>query len=361
MDQKRLGITVEESTAIKGLLIILIILGHAQPLIQIPGVLRRFFYDFHVHCFMILPLLYPVKYLSSERIKNYFARLMVPFILLFLLFFLGKNIPLFISSYHSGVITFKDVINTINGGLHSLIMGGYFPLAESIKLRYLWFLPLMFSFSIIKDFYNTTANQWTKATFISLGMIFYMILWVCLYLPYFAGIKETMMDWSPFSIYQALGALFLGVTTVTLLKKTYFSNQRKIIQVVLSVVFIVIFLIYSITPKASPYMLVLKSMIPVIAFMLFYNYKEILARLSILRKFGEHSFEIYIVQSPLCIAMYTIIPNLFPTESFLVRACVFIFILAICYYIAKLLLKISIVKRILFPRTWDEFVGKTDK
>ena len=327
----KLSITIDESTAIKGLLIILIILGHAQPLIQIPGRVRSFFYEFHVHCFMILPLLYPIKQLSKGRIKNYIARLMVPYILLFLLFFSGKIIPPFII-YLSGYSSHVNFVETIIRGGHSLIMGGYFPLGDSIEVRYLWFLPVMFSFLIIRDYYNTYASQMSRAILLLLGAIFYFILWVCLYPPYLIEIKKTVMDWSPFSIWQALGALFMGVTTVFLLEKSYFSNISKAIIIVLLLTFVAILSLYCMTPKSSVYRIILNAITPIIAFMVIYYYKNILSSLKVLRRFGEHSFEIYIVQTPICIIMYTIIPKFISIESAIVRAFLFLIVLAVCYY-----------------------------
>ena len=353
----KLSITINESTAIKGLLIILIILGHAQPLIQIPGRVRSFIYEFHVHCFMILPLLYPIKQLSKGRIKNYFARLMVPYILLFLLFFSGKIIAPCIS-YLSGSPSHVNYVETIIRGGHSLIMGGYFPLGNSIEVRYLWFLPVMFSFLFLRDYYNTVASKMNRAILLLIGAIFYFILWVCLYPPYFIEIKETVMDWSPFSIWQALGALFMGLTTVVLLEKSYFSNISKALKIVLLFTLVAILSLYCMTPKSSVYRIILNVITPINAFMVIYYYKNILSSLKVLRRFGEHSFDIYIVQTPICIIMYTIIPKFISIDSAIVRAFLFLIVLAVCYYSAQLLRHIKIVNRLLFSRTWDELMGK---
>ena len=355
----KLSISFRESTAIKGFLIILIILGHAQPLIQISGVLRSFFYDFHVHCFMILPLLYPVKQLSRERVKNYFARLIIPYILLFVIFYIGRYVPLLIMRNQSNGLTFYEVINLIIEGSKSMVMGGYFPLGDSIKIRYLWFLPVMFSFVIIKDYYFTILSKKQKTAVLLLGGIFYSILWVCLYPPFFIEEKREIMYYSPLSIWQAIGALFMGVITMYALRITYSSKLRMIMKIALPIIFIIIYRLYTFFPKTSEYLLPLKTVIPIIAFMLLFFYKEVFSKSIILRRFGEQSFEIYIIQTPICVLMYTFLPKLIPNNSIMVRLLSFILVLTICYYTAKIMSNIRIVKRFFFPRTWEELMGRS--
>ena len=347
----KFSISIEESTAIKGLLIILIIMGHAQPLIQIPNVIRRFVYDFHVQCFFILPLLYPVKQLTKERVKNYFARLMVPFYLLFVVFFFGKHAPLVLNS------AFPDegLINFIQKGGKGIITGGYFPLAESIGVRYLWFLPVMFSFSIVRDYYNANATKTGRCILMLIGAVSYFVLWVCLYTPFCAGVKETVMDYSPFSIWQAIGALFMGVMTIRIIGLT---SKGFITNFLLPIVFFSFFCFYAFTPNTSPLIVILKAIIPCLAFMMVYNHRNMLSQSKILRMFGKHSFEIYIVQTPICIAMYTIIPKIISIEPAIIRTVLFFLVLATSYFIALLLLRVKIVKRFLFPRTWNEVRGK---
>ena len=281
----KLSITRDESTAVKGLLIILIILGHAQPLIHLPSPLRSFFYGFHVHCFMILPLLYPIKQLNKERIKNYVARLIVPYSLLFFLFFSGQLMMSIISSSSAVTSSPMDFVKAVIGGVYSMIMGGYFPLRDSIDVVYLWFLPAMFSLLIIRDYYMM-ASRLNKTILLSLGAIFYFLLWVCLYLPYFVGIKETIMYCSPFSVWQALGALFMGVTTITILEKAYSCNMGNTIKAVLLIAFVAMCAIYFMTPRKSVYWIIPNAFTPIIAFMFIYYFRDVLSRIRLFRKFG---------------------------------------------------------------------------
>ena len=160
-------ITRAESSAIKGILIILIILGHFQPYVRIPVFIRSFIYAFHVNCFLILPLFYPIKQLNFNRIKNYFARLMIPYTIIYGLLFIGSCVRIIAHDQHD-----TNVVSYIMKGGWTYLVGGYYPLYHTIDLRYLWFLPLMFSFSIVKDYYNS-ANNRTKYYLLCFGFVFY--------------------------------------------------------------------------------------------------------------------------------------------------------------------------------------------
>jgi peptidoglycan/LPS O-acetylase OafA/YrhL len=163
---------------------------------------------------------------------------------------------------------------------------------------------------------------------------------------------------SPFSVWQALGALFMGVTTITILEKAYSCNMGNTIKAVLLIAFVAMCAIYFMTPKKSVYWIIPNAFTPIIAFMFIYYFRDVLSRIRLFRKFGEHSIEIYIVQTPICILFYTIIPKLISVESVFVRILLTAVILAVCYYSAHVLLHVKIAKRLFFSRTWDDLTGK---
>ena len=340
-------ISRSESNAIKGILIILIILGHFQPYIMIPKYVRAYIYAFHVNCFFILPLLYPIKQLSYGRVKNYFARLMVPYINIFILFFCCS----FVWRITHPLLSEQNVMYIL-GGTYSFVVGGFYPLLHNIGIRYIWFMPLMFSFSIIKDYYFINASKRMKYAILVIGFVSYCVLWVCLKGPYCSELRETVMYISPLSIWQAVGALFMGVITI-------FVLQRQLCNVTYLISFVILFVLFGITPDDSLFLLALKFIIPIVAFAVLYYNRSLLSLSSLLRKFGERSFEIYIVQTPICVVMYTLLPKLIPNDSIIVRLLSFVLVLTICYYMAKIMSNIKIVKRFFFPRTWDELMGRS--
>ena len=344
-----------ESNAIKGILIILVIIGHSSRLYDFPVSLRSFIYTFHYHCFFILPFLYPIKPISKNRIKKYIARLLIPYLTLFFIAFSflllkavregDNNIPLLIAN-----------------GLKTVILGGYYPLHNFFHIRYMWFLPAMFTLILIKDYFYSRAAQYEKKLILFCGIIFYYFLWVCLKGPYCSEIREEIMYLSPLSIWQAVGVCFLSWLTVNIIsyiKKQKHFGSIKYLKVFIFVIFVVLFVLFIKTSQDSILLLPMKSILPIVAFLFLFSYRKTLSKINIFRKYGEHSFEIYIVQTPISVVMYTMIPKYVNTESLYIRIFLFFLVIVICYYMALLVKKIPYINRVLFPRSWDEFMGRS--
>lgn len=338
-----ISISRSESNSIKGLLIMLVIIGHSYSLYGFPMSLRSFMYTFHYHCFFILPFLYPIKPLSKERFKNYIARLIIPYLSVFIITF----VSLFVYKLIKGSADMPYFFYAVK----AMVMGGYYPLNSSIGIRYIWFLPAMFSMVILKDYYFTSASEKMKWFMIVLGIPFYFFLWVCLKGPFCIGIREFLMNISPLSIWQALGILFISLLTVKLLS---IFSARLIDDVFITGLFIILFVLFIIIPSHSIFILVLKAVIPVVAFMMLFSFRKLLSKLKLLQKYGEHSFEIYIVQTPVCVILYTMIPKFLNTGHWYVGVILLFVVISLCYMVAMLVKKIPFFDRFFFPRTWNE-------
>jgi fucose 4-O-acetylase-like acetyltransferase len=142
----------QNSTAMKGFFILLIIFGHCSLLGAdwSHGIKYHvyswynYLYDFHVACFFILPFLYNKNTYKKGNIKKYAARLLVPFLLFCLICFLIS-------------LLYNKPINIYILPL-ALLTGSEYLLKNSIGFGYLWFLPAMFTLLLIKDFYYTSCR-----------------------------------------------------------------------------------------------------------------------------------------------------------------------------------------------------------
>ena len=87
-------ISINESTALKGLLIFLIVLGHNMIFTYyvLPYNGMAYLYSFHIQAFFILPFLYDSKILNVKRIKDYFFRLYWPFIIISIILYICRII-----------------------------------------------------------------------------------------------------------------------------------------------------------------------------------------------------------------------------------------------------------------------------
>lgn len=148
-----------ESNAIKGVLILAIILGHTIPFIRLTDSwkIMVWFYLFHIGSFFLLPCLYPPKRLSWERIRDYLIRFYVPFVWLFF--------PLLIFN-----IAWRGKTSSIYDCVLAFVGGGAIHLRNIIGVQFPWFLVAMFFVSIVRDAYELSSRE-LKKVLICLGVL----------------------------------------------------------------------------------------------------------------------------------------------------------------------------------------------
>ena len=138
-------ISREESTAIKGLLIFLIILGHNSFFSSESRIGMVYLYLFHIQAFFMLPFLYPHKKISFIRIRDYVIRLYYPFIILFLflslLNYVGNILGVIPENVSSQMI---ETDKHWNDFLLTILTGNGYNIDYFTGLQFLWFLPVMF-------------------------------------------------------------------------------------------------------------------------------------------------------------------------------------------------------------------------
>lgn len=131
----------QQSTWVKGLLILLIVLGHDSVLMgnyegMHKTVFFHFLYSFHVFAFFFVRSLYDWKPLCYAYAKKSFVKLYKPFTVWFFL--------LFVMSLLKG----HDFVGA-KTLLLAYITGSGSLMNKSFATSYLWFLPSMFSFSLL--------------------------------------------------------------------------------------------------------------------------------------------------------------------------------------------------------------------
>ena len=149
-EREKSWISRTDSSALKGLFILFIVMGHIR---GITFGFQNYIYCFHVQCFFILPFLYPSKHLTKKNIFNLFLKLLWPFLLLYAILTLLDIFVLHDSSF----ISSDEVIPGVNNivlGIWSFIAGGISLLNKFSGTQFLWFLPSFFSMCIIRMLYN---------------------------------------------------------------------------------------------------------------------------------------------------------------------------------------------------------------
>lgn len=311
----------DESNGLKGLLILLVVLGHNSLVMEFTG-LYSFLYSFHVYAFYILPFIYGVSYPKDN----------------------DKNIMKFILK--RGMANFKFFyILLIIWSLFSLIMvmarGTPFPsvmallegyilntsLRETFGVGFLWFMPTMVSVLLWRDVYYF-LNKKFKTILFSLGII----LWGLSY--------ATIIDYRylghilPFSIIFGIYFAIQGIATRWLLIHLTQFPWFKWLAPLLLLVNYTFICIRDYLPPGCIYLT--WSILPIIAFCAIFPWKNALGESHILKFFGKQSLGIYLLHVFVYNAYLQLLPWRSPINGVISFICT-ILITTWCIKIIKIM------------------------
>lgn len=145
MDINKSLIPKRDSTLVKGILILLIILGHNSILMQERAIFD-YLYHFHVYLFLLLPFLYNIPQLTVKRIRKDFIHIYKPYTITYFVLVLINTFVL------------NSEFNIIQT-LYAYISGNEYLLRANIGASFLWFMPTMFSLLLLR---NLLLNKQTK-------------------------------------------------------------------------------------------------------------------------------------------------------------------------------------------------------
>ena len=331
--------TREESTAMKGLLMVLIVLCHNALLNNslVDGSLlphRRFIYLFHSTCFFILPIMYgyTYKYGVEHRWRNIidytwrnFVRCWVPYTWFF---FLIVCVCLFLNRE----LSLSEIMNAYIIGTPSI-------LSSSIHNIFLWFLPSMFAVSLIKTcWYNSI--KCVKFIVVLLGMA---LMTICI----LGKTKSVYLleNNIPFSL--VLGLRFF---TIAFLVRGIIEWFGKITVMIACSCFLVIFTLLFFINNNVDLTSILRWLMPISVFPLLYYSRTFLIRAQLLITIGKYSLYIYLTH---IFVYYLVNPLLllFFTNSYYLGIISFIITLTISIGVSYLIDNSKLIKKLLFARS----------
>ena len=352
-------ISREESTAIKGLLIFLIILGHNSFFSSESRIGMVYLYLFHIQAFFMLPFLYPHKKISFIRIRDYVIRLYYPFIILFLflslLNYVGNILGVIPENVSSQMI---ETDKHWNDFLLTILTGNGYNIDYFTGLQFLWFLPVMFSMIILKDiYYDNDTSEILKYLIILCGSIFFFIYFIFGFrAPFDKSVIYLLKNYSPFAITYAFGAFFMGVVGLWIIK----NWKNSILYIIIPILFVfgttICFILQhdGEVPIDDKVRWGLLLTMPFLFFFIVYQIRNILSNSCLLKKLGEYSFPIYIIHPFLLKILFIIIYPLWGTNWGIVIISQVITTI-ISYYIARIIYMNPYLKAIIFPNSWNEF------
>lgn len=312
-------INIQQSNSIKAIIMLLIVLGHNHILApnNESSHLFGYLYRFHVSIFFILPFFYD-RYdsLCKEAINKIIVRNIIPYVLFFLLCYL---------LYHFIII--KDGFNP-KEFLFGLVNAPGYNVKNTSGFVFLWFLPVFMLMSLCKLFAN--RYKWLMILFFFTGFI------ICV-----SWDAYVFMWKAPFYILKALFYYSMGMSAYILSKNVKYINYLGIIS------FIVLTILYWTDIYYAQYFYFSLSA--------FFILKELTSKIDFskipfISLIGKYSLPIYLTH----VFIYNVLERLLPNT--LIWGIVIYFItiglsltVSICIY------KIEVIRKFLFPRSWQEW------
>ena len=332
-----------ESTALKGLLMILIVTGHLR---GIANDFQMYLYCFHVQCFFILPFLYPAKPLTQNNILNLGLKLLWPYLLLYA-FQIILSIYVFHDSYFIKSQELMPGINNIVLGLWSVITGGINLIDKYCGTQFLWFLPCFFSMIVIRMYYNEyIKGKFQKVVLCVIGIICYIVYSTFAYNNSFIPEEFIVISQSvsPFSVLQGLGYFVLGMSVVYLIKRIKYRKEYIYWGIVL-----ILTVIYILWSDSQIIFRLLRFVFPVFFFLAVYYSRAVFCRIKLLHAIGARSLAIYLIHPFLCILVGLLLPKDILSNP-IVLCMEFVVVLFLSYILAVVIERIPTIRKLLFPR-----------
>lgn len=310
------NISKQDSTAIKGLLTVLIIIGHNHIVAPQNSLLMTYLYTFHVTCFFILPWLYNnKKEFNFKNISDIFIRNIIPYIFFFLF-----SITIF--------MVLRNKHPNISGIVIAFITGSQKLLKENTGFLFLWFLPTFCSFSILK--LATDNYRWIKYLTIILSLLTFFMPW---------EETEWLKNNLPLGIFVTIRLFIYGTITTFLLR---WREWTKYIGAVCFVYLSVLYLTSGINRYEILFM-------PLAGFLFILSLLPII-RMKWLKIIGKYSLPIYLTHVYIYNAIELITPHRIQGGIMSL-----ILTIIISYITSLTFFKIEVIRKSVFPRNVKEW------
>lgn len=345
-------ISRDESTAVKGLLMLLVAFGHTSLLTTDYSdgdktFLWYWLYSFHVYLFFILPFIYGYKRRTGTTkeinkkcgivdigavtldIKHSLIKIGVPYFWFFLL-----SAIVFVIS--------RGGKCDITGMLYAFLFGNEPLIDKYIGFNYMWFLPSMLSLLILKSVYYNSCKS-LKFVIIVISAF----LW-SLTLLRFITIYSVGM-YIPFAITHAFFYIIWGLCVRYIIEKGWSSKyQTPVILLLVIILSILLFFRNDIKSFLSVNMTI-RLIFPIVMFMLLYTIRYFLAKSKVLIFIGTYSLQIYLIHVYIINAL-TLYSLHFLGRSIFIGVVIYITAITISCCLSKIMCNIPFVNKYVFPK-----------
>lgn len=349
-------ISKDASTAIKGLLMLLIVFGHTGWVTTDFATGNRTFfwhwlYTFHVYVFLILPFIYGYKRRTANHeglsigggqlvdihaviddLKHNLIRIGVPYCWFFLF-----SAIIFVT-VGGGQIDFK-------GMLYAFFFGNEPLMDKYIGFNFMWFLPAMLALTTLKSVYYN-SNKKVKVVIVGISII----LWA---LSLFKVVtRYTIGNYVPFSISQAFYFIILGLVARSIVEKQW--PAKYVMPVIVLLTGVLVYLLYMLYYQIDIHTIislhtVIRLFMPILMFLFLYYIQNILVKSKVLTFIGTWSLQIYLVHVYV-INSFVVLFAHFWQPSVELGTVIYVLALVISSGLALLMVKVPFVNKLIFPK-----------
>lgn len=325
------------SSGWKGILILLIVLGHNSLLCKFGNgesdfyEWRAWIYTFHVWAFFILPFMYGCKEMKLieiiAHVRKNAIKLLVPYLWM-------SIICVSIYRICGGVIDLPKV-------LLSFFVGSQWMTSTYMGFHFLWFLPTILMVMIIRDVYYHSCLAVKSAI-----CLLACFLWVAEYVPIHLG----WLNYIPLNFTDSMKYAWVGICSRALLDVALSNRLRRVMVLLVFILATVVFFIkFDNDMENMPSILkgVLFLVLPVTFGNLVVFYKKN-GNNKVLQMLGKYSLQIYLFH----VMVYNILLRCilhFVEPSMFVGLILLILTLCISLVVGVMINRYRPVKALLFP------------
>ncbi len=344
-------ISRDASTAIKGLLMLLIVFGHTGWITTDFATGNRTFfwhwlYTFHVYVFLILPFIYGYskksnisdklvcvdKHIDIQKVKNDLRHNLIKIGVPYCWFFLFSAIAF---------VTVGGGQFDLKGMLYAFFFGNEPLMDRYIGFNFMWFLPAMLALTTFKSvYYNSCFKVRVGIVVISLT------LWVLAIFKILS--RHTIGMYVPFAISQAFYFIILGLTARYIIEKQW--PKKSLMPIVVLLIGALTVLLYY---RGEIHTIIdlhttIRLVMPILMFLFLYGISDLLAKSRILSFIGTYSLQVYLVHVFVINALVVFFTH-FTEQSIGLGIVIYLLALGISCGLALVMVKVPFINNVLFP------------
>ena len=313
-------ISRDESGAIKGLVILLIVIGHCKGIVENPKNIYFWLYSFHVQQFFILPWLYPFKNKSTKDVFITSAiRMVIPYVIF----------------YTFSYFVFNLVMSS--GGEKPDFFNAFFSvdadkIGKTVGIQAIWFLPVFFVYTIVIHYIRKYSKY-------SLIVLMIMIL------AYIINKYTLITDGTEINGWIKKLSLCISCSIITCyVLKLNRSFVFSVALIIFTTLTIILFIDYDFVKEHLRFLTIIS------AFIIIYYCRKFLAKSKLLIALGKYSLPIYLIH----IYVVKFCELRWGTESVGRGIATFYIAVLSAWILSVIIYKIKLLRKLIFPNSVDD-------